>query len=720
MKRVTVISVLLLGLGLSMVPALPAQAGPADEPMVIQAQTGTNQAIDIKNASKSPKAIVQTHSVNGSPAQSFVFANCDVDGWCELKNTNSDMCLTVKGASTARGVLVRQATCDLSASQKWQRVNVAADVYNVKSAIGTNRWLSVRDKTARNGSRLQVWTHSTSKSQQFRFVAAPNWRVSFTQLDETTKVTVSLTDVSSLAGNWATDLVLTAKLKYGSETTRTLTLTKKLSTIDPGGSFTWDLRDYGKWMITGEFRKGRTTVKPLATVKLGVTASEYVIAPITATMPVTMLTTSLWGAGSLRGTDQSIPVIVQMTRAGQWDWTKLPEGVHTLPYLSKKDGTARTGSTYLRGHLNPMKDYLKDLVSLNPDSVIHLYVNDVETRMVQTLLYANKIPAANYTLTLLSDGGFSYRRFATTYTTADPTATHTKLVDEWNAAKAYAYLTGRVIPTMTTDVARNYVWAAIKSEPSARWWLTRPSLLIPATANSLTSFATAASTDSQVVSVAINTKLSAIKAAGDEALAEFKALYKFDDAYFAKSIASGKKVMMFLGTRLASELSFADYAAFTMKYYATAYDYYYKGHPATPTQFYPDKVAQLKALKIEDVDSSVPAELILFFNPTLYMSGYPSTTYISVSDPDMTKGLFGLTKAQGLASTTPSYSIMKWFMAPKSAYSGAIAALPGDFVVEFADAVAADEGYDIAMWNSAKKSIAYYKLVDGTYQEVAG
>jgi len=719
MKRFAVVSALLLGLGLSVLPAASAQARPADEPMVIQAQTGTNQAVDIKGASTSPKAIVQTHTVNGSAAQSFVFANCDADGWCELKNTNSDMCLTVKGASTARGALVQQAACDSTAAQKWQRVNVATDVYNLKSGIGTNRWLAVGDKTAKNGSRLQVWTHNTSKSQQFRFVAAPNWGIAFTQLDETTKVTTSLTSLSSLAGNWATDLALTAKLKYGSTTMRTVTLTKRLSTIDAGGSFTWDLKDYGKWTITGEFRKGKTKVKSLATVKLGVSASEYIVAPITATMPVTMLTTSLWGAGSVRGADHSIPVIVQMTRAGQWDWNKLPEGVHSLPYLSKKDGTARIGSTYLRGHLTEMKDYIKDLVSMNPDSVIHLYVNDVETRMVQTLIYANKIPAANYTFTLLSDGGFSYQRFATTYTTADPAATHTKLVDEWNTAKAYAYSTGKVSPTMTTDAARNYVWAAVKSEPTAKWWLTRPSLLIPATANGLTAFATAASTDSQVVSVAINTKLNAIQAAGSEALAEFQSLYKFSNAYFATSAASGKKVMMFLGTRLTGELSFADYAAFTMKYYGTAYDYYYKGHPATPTQFYPDKIAQLKSLKIEDVDSSVPAELILFFNPTIYMSGYPSTTYISVSDPDMAKGLFGLTKAQGLGSTSPSYSIMKWFMAPKSSYSGAIAALPGDFVVEFSDAVVADKGYNIAMWDSAKKSITYYKLVDGAYQKVA-
>jgi hypothetical protein len=700
-----------------MFPAPPAQARPVDEPMVIQAQTGTNQVVDIAHSSRSPGAIVQTHSVNGTSAQSFLFANCDADGWCELRNTNSDMCLTVKGASTARGALVQQDTCTLSTAQRWRKVTVAADVDNLQSAIGTNRWLAVRGSTARNGSRLRVWTHNTSKSQQFRFVAAPNWVFSSAQLDETTKVTTSLADLSSLAGNWATDLVLTAKLKYGSRTMRTITVTKKLSTIDASGKFAWDLRDYGKWTITGEFRKGRAKVKSVAAVQLSVTASEYIVAPLTGTTPVTLLTTSLWGANSVRGADNSIPVIAQLSRAGQWDWNKLPAGVHAVPYLSKKEYTARVTGTYLNDHLAPLKAYLKDLLALNPDSVFHLYVNDVHTQMVQSVLYANRIPEANYTITLLSDGTFSYNKFAETYAT-DPAATQTNLRAQWTAAKDYAYLNGKVISSMTASAAQSYIWAAVESEPSATWWLTRPTLLTSAGDNN--AFAKAVAADSHVVSASITTKLNAIKAAGDEALAEFRALYKFKDAYFAKSSASGRKVMMFLGTRLEVEANFTDYAGFTMKYYATAYDYYYKGHPGTPTQFYPDKVAQLKALKIEDVDSSVPAELILFFNPTIYMSGYPSTTYVSVSDPDMAKGLFGLTKAQGLASTNPNYSIMKWFMAPKSSYSGAIAALAGDFVIEFTDAVAADKGYDIAMWGSAKKSITYYKLVGDTYQKVSG
>lgn len=719
MKRIAVVFAVILSCGVSLLPATPAQARPADEPIVIQAQTGLNQAVDIKHSSTSDKAIVQTHSVNGTSAQSFVFANCDDNGWCELKNTNSDKCLAVKGASTARGALVQQATCDLSTAQKWQRVVVTADVYNLKSAIGTNRWLAVRDKTAKNGSRLQVWTHNTSASQRFRFVAAPNWGISFAQPDNSTKVTVSVADLSSLAGTWASDLALTAQLKYGTKTMRTITLTKKLSSIGAEGTFTWDLKDYGKWTITGTFRKGKSTVKSLASVKFGVTASDYVIAPLTGTMPVTMLTTSLWGTTSVRGADHSTPVIAQFSRAGQWDWSKLPDGVYELPYLSQKDATKRVSGDYLNAHLQPMKDYINDLRALNPDSVFHLYVNDVHARMVHSLLYASKLPEANYTITLLSDGGFSYQKFSSTYASATPSATQTALATAWQQAKDYAYRTGKVSPTMTLSAAQAGIWAAVKSEPSARWWLTRPSLLTsPGDGNA---FAATVIADPQVVTVSINNQLNAIKAAGDASLAEFKALYKFNDAYFAASTASGKKVMMFLGTRLANELSFPDYAAFTMKYYGSkSYDYYYKGHPATPTPFYPDKIAQLKMLKIQDIDSSVPAELILFFNPTIYMSGYPSTTYLSVSDPEMAKGLFGLTKAQGLASTSPSYSIMKWFMAPKTSYSGAIAALPGDFVVEFSDAVVADKGYNLAMWSSAAKSITYYKLVDGAYQKVAG
>ena len=58
-----------------------------------------------------------------------------------------------------------------------------------------------------------------------------------------------------------------------------------------------------------------------------------------------------------------------------------------------------------------------------------------------------------------------------------------------------------------------------------------------------------------------------------------------------------------------------------MTYYGNEYAYY-KGHPNTPTGLWPSKQDQLRSLGITDIDSSVAAELILFFNPEVAPSGY--------------------------------------------------------------------------------------------------
>ena len=64
--------------------------------------------------------------------------------------------------------------------------------------------------------------------------------------------------------------------------------------------------------------------------------------------------------------------------------------------------------------------------------------------------------------------------------------------------------------------------------------------------------------------------------------------------------------------------------------YGDDYLYYYKGHPNTPAGMYPQKQEQLDRLGLTDVDSSVAAELILFFNPEIGLSGYVSSTYLSL------------------------------------------------------------------------------------------
>ena len=717
MKHIRIVALsLVAALGVTVLPGVSqASAAPATGTVVIQSQVGGGQVADIKGGSTASKAVAQTHTADGTLAQSFRFGTCDKSGRCEIRNVKSNKCLDVKGGKKAKGTRVQQYTCNGTKAQKWLPVASGAKLYRLQSAVAANRWLDVKGGKAKNGTPLQIWTSNGTKAQKFAFVDAPNWGLKYTQVSGATQVNVRFAGLDSIEGHWATKVAITATMTYKSTKTRTVSVTKTLASVKDD-AFTWDLKDYGKWSLTAVFYNGSKKVQTEKAVTVGITAGAYIVAPLTGTMPVTMLTTSLWGADSIRGTGNKIPVIAQLARADQWNWNALPAGVHALPYLTKAQYTKSISGTSLVKNISSFQTYIKDLYALNKKSVFHLYVNDYHVALVQSLLYADKIPQANYTITLLSDGTFSYTQFAQAYEKT-PDATNATYLKKWQELKDYAYKNGKVSSALTQTVAQDCIYAAVQKEPKAQWWLTRPALLTSPADND--AFAAKAIANPKVVALGINNNLNAIKAAGSQSLKEFKALFRFNDAYFAKSVESGKQVMMFLGTRLDLEQDFTDYAQFTMKYYGGGYDYYYKGHPASPTDTSPAKVAQLKTLGITDVDSSVPAELILFFNPDIYMSGYPSSTYMSVSDPDMAKGLFGLTKQDALASTSPDYSIMAWFMAPKSSYSGAIKALPGDFIMEFSDKVAKQKGYVLATWTSKSKAIVYYKLSGGSYVPVS-
>lgn len=125
---------------------------------------------------------------------------------------------------------------------------------------------------------------------------------------------------------------------------------------------------------------------------------------------------------------------------------------------------------------------------------------------------------------------------------------------------------------------------------------------------------------------------------------------------------AGKDVMLILGTRTSGEALFSDYVNFMKSYYGDSYAYYYKGHPTTPTGLDPEKQNLLESLGLTDVESSIAAELVLFFYPDIYLSGYPSSTFISVQNTDMACTLFNITKS----SANISYaSFMDIFISPR-------------------------------------------------------
>lgn len=556
------------------------------------------------------------------------------------------------------------------------------------------------------------------------------YQVDLEQQGESSDVTVTLPNIDALASLGRVDTVsIEATMNYGNVITRSVSAQHTVAELAAaGGSFNLDFADYGKFTVTAKFYRLGKLVQTGDAQTMGVTASSYNIAPVSATLPVTFFSLSLFGNDNIRydAAGNVVPTVVMMERPNAWNWDNLPEGVYGLPYLTRDQLTNQpsdfsdAGQQFIR-YASVMADYVGDLYEMNPSAHFNLYLVDFYTGIIQSTLYANGIPQDQYSITVLSDGSFSYARFNDVYGGDDPAAYHEQLVNQWKNMRTTAYNTG--VPYSGGQLwqgINGMTYAALQCEPAAQWWLARPALLETAQDNNV--FGKSAQSNPQVVRYYIDRKLASLQASGAEAVQEFKDLYNFSDSYFADAEAAGKDVMLFLGTTVGSEAgSFSDYARFTMAFYGDKFAYYYKGHPGTPTDLYPQKQQELANLGIKDVDSSIAAELILFFYPDIYLSGYQSSTYASLQDPTRAKGLFRTTKADAMQNE--SYASMEWFMSPVDGNTPeAIRALCGNgtnYLVEFSDAYLATVDYTIAIYNSEANSISYYKqLADGSYELV--
>ena len=558
------------------------------------------------------------------------------------------------------------------------------------------------------------------------------FQTDFEQNSGSTTVTVSLPNIDSLLATGKADTVsIAATMRYNGTITREVSQQQSLPDLKiAGGSFTMDFKDYGKFTAVAKFYKNGQLVQTGDAQTIGITADEYNIAPVSATLPVTFFSLSMWGDGNIRHNVNGdiVPTFLLLERPNAYNWNNLPEGVYGLPFFTKDDLSYQPSdfgqaSSLFRDRSQAMADYVADLYELNPSAKFNLYCVDYYLGLIQTILYANRIPQDQYTITILSDGSYSYSQFSSTYSDNNPAQTNEKLKAQWEQAKQNAYRNGEADWNFKLNNPNRMLYAAVSSEPNAQWWLARPALL--ESTGDGNAFGKAVQADStHVVRVFIDKKLAALQAQGDEAIAQFKSLYNFSDSYFLEATTNGKDVMLFLGTTVGNEQgTFADYARFAMTYYGDTYQYYYKGHPGSPTDFYPSKQQELANLGITDVDSSIAAELILFFYPDIYLSGYQSSTYASISNPEMAKGLFRTTKSAALASTSSDYSIMDWFMSPiDDSTDQAIKKLTSNgtnYLVEFSDSILKTANFDIAIWNPASETITYYAKNGNGYSFVS-
>lgn len=489
-----------------------------------------------------------------------------------------------------------------------------------------------------------------------------------------------------------------------------------------------DFKNFGKFTVELSTEKNGVVVRKFPKRTVGVTADSYVLAPVSATLPVAMFSLNLWGKDSVRKIG---PVIAMFERPNAYDWNALPgptaeeHGVYALPYLTERENAFQPGgfdeaAQQFRDRIDVFADYVRDLRELDPSSDFHLYSVDMFPNMVQKVIYANRIPQDQYTINLMTDGAYSYVKFADLYQGSNPRGTHERLLREWKEMKEHAYANGRVDAKASEQWSTaDYLWALVDSEPNAHWWLARPKLL--STSGDGNAFATQVQKSPKVRGVNISQLLSANIKPSKEATEQFKALYNFNDGYFSAAEREGKDVLLLLGTIHPNEQGFEDYARFTKSYYGDRYAYYYKGHPATPTEMSVPKQEQLKRLGMDDVDASIAAELILFFNPGIDIAGYQSSTFES-TQPGRSKGVFNYTKGEAMAKADSPYRDLDFWIVPiDRAWDQLKRLCQGGhscYQVEFSDEIATREGYTHALWDATDSVIVYYKKQGDRFEKV--
>lgn len=480
---------------------------------------------------------------------------------------------------------------------------------------------------------------------------------------------------------------------------------------------------YGKLTVKVKIEKGiyATTEK----TNVNVFTDEYVIAPITATLPVTMFTLSL---DEVTNKGQ-IPTYVWFKRSGAWDWNSLPENVYPMP-VADTDEFLSSGQDKM---YEETSEWVKELYEMNKESKFHFYYNDYFAFGWLQATVANGIPASNYDVVLLSDGSGSFTDINKHY-------------DNENAVAEYASMKAKY-EKLKTQIAKNrsfdkhdrfavgsgelreYAYLMANEESNVEWWLSwvantsicpnnadffnaiknNPSVKEKRLSNMLKNIAP------KVIDPTITDEDAENIVAGRYLTEEkLKKLYKFSDDMFKAAETQNKKIMIILGTwspTKPNEPYLKEYADAVKALYGDDYVYYYKGHPKYPTNTVSGKLEQIESYGLIDVDSTIPAELLFFFNPTAVGSGYLSSTFTSLTD-ERCGMLFGHSKGETLDIVYKDR--LDGFITKVDKGYNSVVTTDNCFLVEFNDTT----NYDFAIFNADNNQLTYYKTNGSNFEVV--
>ena len=498
---------------------------------------------------------------------------------------------------------------------------------------------------------------------------------------------------------------------------------------------TVDFGTYGVFRNVGVSAKNAAD-ETLITVtggEVAVTASSYNIAYLNATYPVLVYSLSLKEI-TQNGT---VPTFAYLERSMQYDWDNLTYGMRPLPYLTR--AAATTESSFHRARAG-CAAWIADLYAADPTSHFTLYIVDNYDELLLEFLIGNGIPEENWNAVLLSDGTGTAGYLVETYgNETDPAAKADAMAGEWAAVKADAaengYSAARIHELCTAEAEGDYSMLASYSYVIAReqanvaWWVNRLRTSENLAAITAKDADFAAAICALPRSLYTNGLLAALSA---EEQTAFKAMYHFSDTMFNVARDENKKIMVVLGTANSVEGDdFYGFMKLTMTFYGDEYVYYYKGHPGWPTAGCEARKTAMERLTAEgftlyELDNAIAAEVILFYNPDVYLSGWQSTTFESVAAQDMACLIFGSAVATVNATYRDLVDMAAYRLgAGSTAYENiALDATHTYFVVEYNNTAAYENQtanyakHEIALYDATTDAISYYKMTAGVYAEV--
>ena len=400
----------------------------------------------------------------------------------------------------------------------------------------------------------------------------------------------------------------------------------------------------------------------------------------------------------------SCPIYVFLMRYRMWNWTNLPENVFLFDILDENNYQK---FNYYR-ILDKLKIWINQIYQLNNSTLFNLFINDYHTYVIPICLFANNIPPENYKMYMLSDGTGSYLAFNKIFNDKDT------YIQNYNNMKNKYYVfreyirnrksydkDSRYSKNINYRDLRSYAYIILKEENNTFWWLTKiEGAFAPNNSEVLQELLN----NSNIEEKNIN---SLFKSLDKEQKEIIKDLFDLNSNFFEEAYKQNKSVMLIIGTHANVEKNLYDYCLTTQLFYKDNYIYYYKAHPSTPIEDDQKKINNLKNISVLFVDSNIPFEMILYFNPNISCSGYYSSSFLEVGKQNL-KSLFGQYKQEGEYYDKFDY-FCQYIKNNEKKYGQYLNGNSDGIVLEINNNKLIDFKYDFGIYLKNNKSIVYYK-----------